>query len=290
MPNIDRLIRVKNELLRFMLSEFYGTFLLVFIAHSTGAAYGFASHGDDKVAKIGHVTFGVGCAALIALTAAIPISGGHINPAITVAVASLGHFPWSRVIPYLVAQHLGGFAAGAAIYLTFYDPIRNTQQKYSETNSTEGWIKTSHIFCSSEAPGSSAFGSFVGSFWATAIFLIGIAAILDQRSNMKPPKWYWPLGVAFVLIVSLAAFGSNGGPSVNPAADLAPRIFASLVGWKHVLWSGHGGHYWWIGGLAGPHIGAIFGVWSYRFFIGAHYPEEEEEEVESKEMERLNKA
>ena len=291
MSSIDRILRVRNELLRFMLSEFYGTFLLVFIAHSTGAAYGFASNGTDKVSKIHAATFGVGCAALIALTTAIPISGGHINPAITVAVASLGHFPWSRVIPYLIAQHLGGFVAGAAIYLTFYDPISNTITNHGGVNNTEGWIKTSHLFCSSEAPGSSPFGSFIGSFWGTAVFLIGIAAILDQRSNMKPPKWYWPLGVAFVLMISLAAFGVNGGPSVNPAADLAPRLFASLCGWRTVLWSGHGGHYWWIAGLAGPHLGAIFGVWSYKLFIAAHYPPEEEEDAQNRvELERLNKS
>ena len=96
MARIDQLIRIKSELIRCMLSEFFGTFLLVFIAHSTGAAYGFASNGNDKVARIFSATFGIGCAALIALTATIPVSGGHINPAITVAVASMGHFPWSR--------------------------------------------------------------------------------------------------------------------------------------------------------------------------------------------------
>ena len=75
-----------------------------------------------RVAKTLAATFGVGCAALIALTAAMPVSGGHINPAITVAVATMGHFPWSRVIPYLVAQHLGGFCAGLMIYVTFKRP------------------------------------------------------------------------------------------------------------------------------------------------------------------------
>jgi len=288
MASIDRLVRIKNELLRYMLCEFYGTFLLVFIAHSTGAAYGFASSGVDKVSKIHAATFGIGLAALVALTTAMPVSGGHINPAITLAVATMGHFPWKRVIPYIVAQHLGGFVAGAMIYITFYDPIHNTITAAGH-NSNDGWHKTAHLFCSSEAPGSSAIGSFIGSFWATAIFLIGIAAILDQRSHMKPPKWYWPLGVAFVLMISLAPFGVNGGPSVNPAADLPTRIFASIFGWGDVMWKGHGGHYWWIAGLAGPHLGAIFGLWSYRLFIGAHYPEEEETEANRLELERLNK-
>lgn len=313
MAYIDRLIRIKSELGRCMLSEFFGTFLLVWIAHSTGGAYSFASEGSgiDKVPKIFAVTFGIGCAALIALTASMPVSGGHINPAITVAVASMGHFPWVRVIPYLIAQHLGGFTAGLVIYITFFDSITKELSKdhstslipprttsvlvsvnssnallpdlASSTASTSaastsagllnGLKHTSHLFCSSPAPHASMVGAFTGSFLATAVFLIGVAAILDQNSNMKPPKWYWPLGVAFVLMISLAAFGSNGGPSVNPAADLATRIFASLAGWKPVLWSHLNGHYWWIAGLAGPHLGAIFGLWFYRFCISAHYPD-----------------
>lgn len=277
-------------MIRCMASEFYGTFLLVFIAHSTGSAYGFASTGTDKVGKIMGSTFGVGCAALIALTAAMPVSGGHINPAITVAVASMGHFPWSRVIPYLVAQHLGGFFAALMVYITFYDPIQGVFTA-NAANTTIAAEKTAHMFCSGEAAGSSAIGSFIGSFWGTAIFLIGIAAILDQKSNMKAPKWYWPLGVSFVLMISLAAFGVSGGPSVNPAADLTPRIAASMMGWGSVLWKGHGGHYWWIAGIVGPHLGAIFGLWSYRFFISAHYPDDEEEarHKNSVELEGLNK-
>lgn len=302
MAFIDRLIRIKSDLGRCMLSEFFGTFLLVWIAHSTGAAYSFASEGSgvDRVPKIFAVTFGVGCAALIALTASMPVSGGHINPAITVAVATMGHFPWARVLPYLIAQHLGGFTAGLVIYITFFDSITKELSKdhpdSSSSSSTfiansslpdlfsstaasvspgilNGLKHTSHLFCSSPAPHASLIGAFTGSFLATAVFLIGVAAILDQNSNMKPPKWYWPFGVALVLMISLAAFGSNGGPSVNPAADLATRIFASLAGWKPVLWSPLHGHYWWIAGLAGPHLGAIFGLWFYRFCISAHYPD-----------------
>lgn len=289
MARIDQLIRIKSEIIRFMLCEFFGTFLLVFIAHSTGAAYGFASQpsGVDKVPKIFAVTFGVGCAALIALTAAMPVSGGHINPAITVAVATMGHFPWSRVIPYLVAQHLGGFVAGLMIFLTFYEPIQVTLS-HAPANSTLGLQHTAHLFCSAPAAHASPVGAFIGSFWATAVFLLGIAAILDAQSQMKPPKWYWPLGVSFVLMISLAAFGHNGGPSVNPAADLSPRVFASLAGWDSVMWKALNGNYWWIGGLVGPHLGAIFGLWFYRFCISAHYPDAPP--ANSLELERLNKS
>ena len=292
MASIDRIVRIRNDLIRCMASEFYGTFLLVFIAHSTGAAYSFASNSNDAVSKIMGSTFGVGCAALIALTVAMPVSGGHINPAITVGVATMGHFPWSRVAPYLLAQHLGGFFAGLMIYVTFYDPIQAVYAANSG-NATVAAAKTAGLFCSHSASAATPLGSLIGSIWGTATFLIGIAAILDQKSHMKPPKWYWPLAVSFVLMISLAAFGTNGGPSVNPAADLAPRIAASLLGWGGVIWSPQGGHYWWIAGIVGPHVGAIFGLWSYRFFIAAHYPDDEEDAERQRnavELEGLNKS
>ena len=199
----------------------------------------------------------------------------------------MGHFPWSRVIQYLVAQHLGGFVAGLMIFITFQDPIRDTIA-HAPANSTIGLQHTAHLFCSSPAPHATPLGAFLGSFWGTAVFLLGIAAILDQQSNMKPPKWYWPFSVSLVLMISLAAFGHNGGPSVNPAADLAPRILASLLGWKPVMWTAQGGMYWWIGGLAGPHLGAIFGLWFYRVCISAHYPDPPP--ADRMELERLNKA
>ena len=95
-------------------------------------------------------------------------------------------------------------------------------------------------------------------------------------------------------MISLAAFGANGGPSVNPAADLPTRLFASLAGWKAVMWNAQGGNYWWIAGLAGPHLGAVFGLWFYRFCIAAHKPEDNSLNVDPKadpmELERLNKA
>lgn len=290
MPQIDRVVRIRNDLLRCMASEFFGTFLLIFLAHSTGAAYSMASNGTDGVPKILATTFGVGLAALIALTVSMPVSGGHINPAITVGVATMGHFPWPRVIPYLVAQHLGGFVAGLMIYVTFYDPI---QAKFDGTDSTAALEQTAHMFAPGPGPNASPFGTLITSFWGTATFLIGIAAILDPKSAMKPPKWYWPLGVAFVLMISLAPFSANGGASVNPAGDFATRIAASLMGWSSVLWKAQNGHFWYISGLIAPHLGAIFGLWSYRVLISAHYPDEEEERAEagnSTELEGLNKA
>lgn len=211
-----------------------------------------------------------------------PVSGGHINPAITVAVATIGHFPWSRVIPYVLAQHLGGFVAAAAIYLTFYDNIQVTQ---AALNGTEALHKTAHMFTSlPPASQPSLFASFLGSFWGTAVFLFGIAAILDQKSSMKPPKWYWPLSVSFVLMISLAAFGANGGPNVNPAADFPTRIFASCVGWSSILWHDS----WWaVIGLLAPHLGAIFALWVYRICISAHYPDEQDDAQDTHELRQL---
>ncbi|RWS26378.1 aquaporin-9-like protein [Leptotrombidium deliense] len=285
----DDLIRVKNQLVRSCMSEFFGTLVLIFVAHSLGGSYSTVSMGlpSDPSAKLMGITFGVGLAAFVALSATMQVSGGHINPAITVAAALMGHFPWAHVVPYLVAQHLAGFIAGALLYLTHYDAIDMVLERYNGTEM--GYKETAGFFGGGPAKHGSNMGCFVNSFFATAVFLIAAAACIDMK-NMRAPKWYWSLGVALGLTVSLAAFAGSGGPSVNPAADLPCRLFAHIAGWGDVIWKPGNGHYWYLSGIIAPHLGAAFGFYFYRVLIGAHVPSENQEDaVDLTELKKLNK-
>ncbi|RWS18007.1 aquaporin-9-like protein [Dinothrombium tinctorium] len=286
MRNFDDLIRVRHPLIRNVIAEFFGTLVLVYVAHSTGVSYSAMSR-SNPVGKLMGVTFGVGLAAFIALSAVLPVSGGHINPAVTVGVASMGLFPWAHVVPYIVAQHIGGFCAAGLIYGTHFNLINKIHLEYNDTD--EGYRETMHMFAGDVVQHASAGGAFICSVCATAVFLIGAIAILDHR-NMQAPKWYYSLSIGFVLMVSLAAFSSNGSPSVNPAADLPCRIFAHLAGWGNVIWDPLYGHYWYLCGILAPHLGAILGLYLYRIFVGAHFAKENEREkhvADEQEMSKL---
>ena len=54
---------------------------------------------------------------------------------------------------------------------------------------------------------------------------------------------------------------------LNPARDLAPRIFTTIAGWGWSSFNPLGGHYWWVAGLVGPHVGAVVGGWVYLLSI-----------------------
>src|ERR1700750_2188081 len=100
--------------------EFFGTFLLVFFgcgSVATAVLTG-AQVGVFQVA----VVWGLGIATAIYLTGSL--SGAHLNPAVTLALASWNGFPWRWVPGYLLAQLLGAFVAAAVLYLAFAGPLR----------------------------------------------------------------------------------------------------------------------------------------------------------------------
>lgn len=124
MSTLEEKIRISNKLLRCCLSEFFGTYLLIFFAESVICGYNLLPDKFvDGNARLFAITFYVGIGAFIALTASYNVSGGHINPAITVVVATAGHFPWAHVPHYMISQYLGGFAAAGTTYLVYHEAI-----------------------------------------------------------------------------------------------------------------------------------------------------------------------
>ncbi len=100
------------------LAELFGTAVLILL-------------GDGVVANVvlretrGHnsgwivITAGWACAVTIAVYCVNSISGAHLNPAVTVALAATGAFPWTQVLPYIVAQVLGGFLGAVIVWLAY---------------------------------------------------------------------------------------------------------------------------------------------------------------------------
>ena len=109
------------------------------------------------------------------------VSGGHINPAVTVALATLGKFPWRRVPHYLAAQYLGAFLASAAVFLVYWDALvwyEHDRGRYRATPDTAA------IFGTYPAPHLTLWGGVGDQLLGTGLLLLCVCAITD-RNNMR---------------------------------------------------------------------------------------------------------
>jgi glycerol uptake facilitator protein len=189
---------------------------------------------------------GIGLAHALALGGAIymfgAISGGHINPAVTIALASMRRFPWSDVVPYIVAQLVGGFLGALAIVTYF-----------GTAGATIG-----HLGATAPAPGvpyaramlAEAVGTFI-------LMLIIMALAVDKRA----PAGWAGLMIGLVLGGVIMALGPATGASLNPARTFGPYLGDSFFGgpnlWKYLPIY-----------LVGPIVGATVAAFSYAAIAG----------------------
>ena len=259
-----------------MLAEFFGTFVL--IAFGCGsvavAVVGLPGSGRQSVA-FGPanwliIAWGWGLGVVFGVYVCSGVSGGHINPAVTLAFALRRKFPWRKLPGYWLAQLAGAFAAAAVVYAVYVAAINAFIQTNHFADRPQS-LPTFSIFATFPAQyfNGSWVGPFVDQIVGTAMLLAVIAALLDRR-NSAPAANLTPYIVGLVVVVIGLSFGTNAGYAINPARDLGPRILAWIAGWGHQAFPGQGQYftnYWWIP-IAGPLIGAVVGIVAYDLFAG----------------------
>lgn len=265
------------KLSKWFVGEFIGTFLLVFFgcgvvatAVTTGAQV-----GVFQVA----IVWGLGIAVAIYLTASL--SGAHLNPAVTIAMAVFRGFPKSRVIPYAVAQMLGAFAASAVLYLIFSAPLERFESKNEIVRGATGSEASAKVFgeyfpspgvkgLDEEARKLMPHGSaFAAEVIGTAVLLLVIFGVTDDRNSSRPQiLTALTIGLTVTCIISLIGPLTMAG--LNPARDFAPRVFSSLAGWGSIPFTANG-----IGWLTvymiAPVLGGLLGGLVYSKFLKPHY-------------------
>ncbi|MCK5823936.1 MAG: aquaporin Z [Ichthyobacteriaceae bacterium] len=219
-------------------AEFLGTFWLVF--GGTGSAVLAAGFPDVGIGLLG-VSLAFGLTVLTWVYAFGHISGGHLNPAVSIGLWMGGRFSSSELVPYIISQVLGGIAASGALYL-----IASGIDSFTLT---DGFASNGYGI---HSPGGySLMSVFVAEFILTFIFLMIILGATDDRA----PKGFAPLtiGLALTLIHLISIPVSN--TSVNPARSLAPALFVGDWALAQV----------WVFILA-PILGAIVAGLVYKFF------------------------
>lgn len=211
---------------------------------------------------------------------AIGITGAHMNPAVTLAMALRGRTSWFKVIPYWIAQFLGAFVASAVVYGVYIDALYGFDGAGDENcfdahgNLTVFTpLCTGRIWATYPQPFLSLANGFLDQVIGTFLLVLGIFAICDS-SNSEPQGGVKPLLIAFVLWGVGLSFGFNCGYAVNPARDFAPRAFTAIAEWGadvFVCSNCSIRHWWWVP-LVAPMIGGALAAFVYWFLIDAHHP------------------
>ena len=247
-----------RSLARELAAECLGTFLL--IAFGAGSvAQMVLSHQTAGTTLSVNISWGL--AVTFGVYAAAGVTGGHLNPAVTLAVAAFRGFPWRKVVPYTLAQLLGAFLASAVVYLTYREALDAFDQG---VRAVTGPTATAGIWATYPQPYLSIAGGFVDQVVGTALLLMGICALTDTKNTNLPP-FFVPIGAGLLVLLIGATFGFNSGYAINPARDLGPRLFTAVAGWGgEVFRAGNG--WWWVP-LVAPPIGALIGTFVYDALI-----------------------
>ncbi|WP_127849511.1 MIP/aquaporin family protein [Lacticaseibacillus hulanensis] len=234
-----------------LVAEFIGTAIMIILGNGSVANVdlkGTKGNGSDWML----IAVGYGCGVLIPALMFGSISGNHINPAFTIGLAASGLFPWSEVLPYILAQFAGAIVGQllvVAAYKPHYDMTTNPQHilgTFATINATK-----------------SKLNGFVNEFIGSYILFLGALGIT------KAPFFAQNVGVAhfglgFLVATLVASLGGPTGPGLNPARDLGPRIVHALLPLHNKGNSDWG--YSWVPVLA-PILAGICGVATYKFFF-----------------------
>jgi len=254
------------------IAEFFGTMVLILFGDGCVAVFGLFSTklgvgiGADTWPII---VFGWGFAVMLGIYVAGAISGAHINPAVTLAFAVRGKFPWSKVLPYWVAQVLGAFIAALILYFVYQGALVNALAANHLTigqiasATTYGGNGYGWIFYTGHRSFVGTFGSFGDEFVGTALLVGLIFAIVDVR-NQPVQANLNPLIIGILIVAIGASFGANTGYAINPARDFGPRLWIAIVSGGASLSADN--FYFWIP-IVAPLLGGAVGALIYDFTI-----------------------
>ncbi len=245
------------------LAEFLGTFILLLFGSAVVAQVVLSGGANGNYLSI-NIGWGLGVTMGIYVSAGV--SGAHLNPAVTLALAVHRRFPWAKVIPYCLAQTAGAFVAAAVTFITYreaFDHFDGGTRLVTGAKATAGIFATYPQDFLSNVP-----GGLVDQIVGTALLVLLVLAIGDQK-NFAPEGRLQPILVGAVVVLIGMTFGFNAGYAINPARDLGPRLFTAMAGWGgDVFRAGNG--WWWVP-IVGPLIGGVLGGYAYDLCITRHH-------------------
>jgi glycerol uptake facilitator protein len=229
-----------------VVAEFVGTMLLVLLGDGVVAG---VLLNKSKAQNGGWIviTTGWGLAVALAVYTVGPISGAHINPAVTIGLAVAGKFAWSQAGGYVAAQILGALVGAVLVWLAYLAHWKETEAQDLKL------AVFSTIPAIRRLP-----ANFLTELIGTFALMFGVMALSAYKPSAQ--SGLTPLLVGILVWSIGLSLGGPTGYAINPARDLGPRIAHALL-----PISGKGGSDWsysWVP-ILGPLVGGILGAVSY---------------------------
>lgn len=232
------------------LAEYIGSMLLLLLGNSVVANVLLSKTKGNNSGLI-VIAFGWAVAVFVGVYSTAKISGAHLNPAITIGLASIGKFEWASVPSYIAAQFLGAMTGSSLMWLAY-------KQHFDATEDVEAKLA---VFCNSPAI-PNVFYNMATEAIGTFVLMLGVLLMSSPENSLGPLD---ALPVALLVLGIGVSLGGPTGYAINPARDLGPRIMHFLLPLgvkRNSNWS-----YSWIP-VAGPILGAVIAALLFQLLQG----------------------
>ncbi|KAK7451225.1 Aquaporine-6 [Stygiomarasmius scandens] len=252
-----------RQMMREYIAEFAGVMILIIFGD--GVVCQRVLSLDSRISSFPYGeylsnSFGWASGVAVGVWISTGISGGHINPAVTIAMATFRGFPWKKVPGYICAQMLGGMVGAGIVYANYIHAIDIVEGgRHVRT------LKTAGLFSTYALDYMTNVSCFFIELTASAILIIGVLTVTD-RGNAGPSKSQLPIALWILLVGIGASLGMETGYAINPARDLGPRLLTSMVGYGSQVYTFRN-HYWLWCAVLGPIIGCLVGAFLYDFLL-----------------------
>ncbi len=230
------------------LAEFFGTLLLILLGGGVNAAVSLRKSKSENGGWL-MIAIGWGLAVMLAIYAVGSISGAHLNPAVTIALAINGSFASSLVVGYIVAQFIGAIVGATLVWLHYLPHWKETVDPAAKLG----------VFCNAPAIRNTVT-NLISEIIATMVLIMALLFIGANEFT----KGLNPIVVGLLIISIGLSLGGTTGFAINPARDLGPRIAHFVLpihGKGKSDWS-----YAWIP-VMGPIIGGVLGALTYQLLF-----------------------
>ena len=221
------------------LAEYIGSMLVLLLGNSVVANVLLSKTKGHNSGLI-VIAFGWAVAVFVGVYSSANISGAHLNPAITIGLASIGKFEWANVPSYIAAQFLGAMTGSSLMWLAY-------KQHFDATEDVEAKLA---VFCNAPAI-PNVFFNMATEAIGTFVLMLGVLLMSSPGNSLGSLD---ALPVALLVLGIGVSLGGPTGYAINPARDLGPRIMHFLLPLgvkRNSNWS-----YSWIP-VAGPILGAV---------------------------------